>query len=171
MTTRKHIPLVMISMAALMLFTGIARAELKVGFVDLAKLSENAPQIISAQGKIDAEFSSREKELVALQRKIAKMEEELSNNGAVMSDSERGGKERDILSKRRELKRSQDEFRDDLNIRKNEILKQVNIEIGNVIEALAKDEKYDLIIAQGVMFASDRVDITDTILKKLSSGK
>ncbi|HUT40819.1 MAG TPA: OmpH family outer membrane protein [Gammaproteobacteria bacterium] len=171
MTTRKHIPLVMISMAALMLFTGIARAELKVGFVDLAKLSENAPQIISAQGKIDAEFSSREKELVALQRKIAKMEEELSNNGAVMSDSERGGKERDILSKRRELKRSQDEFRDDLNIRKNEILKQVNIEIGNVIEALAKEEKYDLIIAQGVMFASDRVDITDTILKKLSSGK
>jgi len=170
-TTRKHIPLVMISMAALMLFTGIARAELKVGFVDLAKLSENAPQIISAQGKIDAEFSSREKELVALQRKIAKMEEELSNNGAVMSDSERGGKERDILSKRRELKRSQDEFRDDLNIRKNEILKQVNIEIGNVIEALAKEEKYDLIIAQGVMFASDRVDITDTILKKLSSGK
>jgi len=161
----------MISMAALMLFTGIARAELKVGFVDLAKLSENAPQIISAQGKIDAEFSSREKELVALQRKIAKMEEELSNNGAVMSDSERGGKERDILSKRRELKRSQDEFRDDLNIRKNEILKQVNIEIGNVIEALAKEEKYDLIIAQGVMFASDRVDITDTILKKLSSGK
>jgi outer membrane protein len=158
-------------MAALMLFTGIARAELKVGFVDLAKLSENAPQIISAQGKIDAEFSSREKELVALQRKIAKMEEELSNNGAVMSDSERGGKERDILSKRRELKRSQDEFRDDLNIRKNEILKQVNIEIGNVIEALAKEEKYDLIIAQGVMFASDRVDITDTILKKLSSGK
>ena len=171
MTTRKHIPLAMISMAALMLFTGIARAELKVGFVDLAKLSENAPQIISAQGKIDAEFSSREKELVALQRKIAKMEEELSNNGAVMSESERSGKERDILSKRRELKRSQDEFRDDLNIRKNEILKQVNIEIGNVIEALAKDEKYDLIIAQGVMFASDRVDITDTILKKLSSGK
>ncbi|MGB5540241.1 MAG: OmpH family outer membrane protein [Gammaproteobacteria bacterium] len=171
MTTRKHIPLAMISMAALMLFTGIARAELKVGFVDLAKLSENAPQIISAQGKIDAEFSSREKELVALQRKIAKMEEELSNNGAVMSESERGGKEREILSKRRELKRSQDEFRDDLNIRKNEILKQVNIEIGNVIEALAKDEKYDLIIAQGVMFASDRVDITETILKKLSSGK
>jgi outer membrane protein len=165
---RKHTVLAVVSMAALILFAGIARAELKVGFVDLAKLSENAPQIISAQGKIDAEFSSREKELVALQRKIAKMEEELSTNGAVMSESERNGKEREILSKRRELKRSQDEFRDDLNIRKNEILKQVNIEIGKVIENLAKDEKYDLIIAQGVMYASERVDITDQILKKLA---
>jgi outer membrane protein len=168
---RKHTVLVMISLGALALFAGAARAELKIGFVDLAKLSENAPQIISAQGKIDAEFSSREKELVALQRKIAKMEEELSTNGAVLSESERSNKERDILGKRRELKRSQDEFRDDLNIRKNEILKQVNIEIGNVIDKLAKEEKYDLIIAQGVMFASERVDITDQILKKLSSGK
>jgi len=161
----------MVSMAALILFTGVARAELKIGFVDLAKLSENAPQIISAQGKIDAEFSSREKELVALQRKISKMEEELSTNGAVMSESERSGKEREILSKRRDLKRSQDEFRDDLNIRKNEILKQVNVEIGNVIEKFAKEEKYDLIIAQGVMYAGERVDITDQILKRLSDKK
>jgi outer membrane protein len=161
----------MITMAALVLFTGAARAELKIGFVDLAKLSENAPQIISAQGKIDAEFSSREKELVALQRKIAKEEEELATNASVMSDSERTSKEREILSMRRDLKRSQDEFRDDLNIRKNEILKQVNIEIGNVIEQLAKDEKYDLIIAQGVMFASERVDITDLILKKLEAAR
>lgn len=169
-TFKITVPLV-ISIVAMALFAGAARAELKIGFVDLAKLSENAPQIVSAQGKIDAEFSSREKELVALQRKIAKMEEELSTNGAVMSETERSGKEREILSKRRELKRSQDEFRDDLNIRKNEILKQVNVEIGNVIETLAKEEKYDLIIAQGVMFASPRVDITDQVLKKLSEAK
>jgi outer membrane protein len=168
---RKHTVLALVSMAALVLFAGAARAELKIGFVDLAKLSENAPQIVSAQGKIDAEFSSREKELVALQRKIAKQEEELATNASVMSDSERSSKEREILGMRRDLKRSQDEFRDDLNIRKNEILKQVNIEIGNVIEKLAKDEKYDLIIAQGVMFASDRVDITDLILKKLEAAK
>ncbi|MEZ5540930.1 MAG: OmpH family outer membrane protein [Pseudomonadota bacterium] len=171
MTNRKHTVLALLSISALLLCSGAARAELKIGFVDLAKLSENAPQIISAQGKIDAEFSSREKELVALQRKISKMEEDLATNATVMSDSERSNKERDILSKRRDLKRSQDEFRDDLNIRKNEILKQVNVEIGNVIEKLAKDEHYDLIIAQGVMFASPQVDITDLILKKLESAK
>lgn len=171
MTNCKHAVIAIISMVALTLSAGAAQAELKIGFVDLAKLSENAPQIVSAQGKIDAEFSSREKELVALQRKIAKMEEELATNATVMSDSERSSKERDILSKRRDLKRSQDEFRDDLNIRKNEILKQVNVEIGNVIEKLAKDEKYDLIIAQGVMFASPQVDITDLILKKLEAAK
>jgi outer membrane protein len=146
-------------------------AELKIGFVDLAKLSEKAPQIKSAQGKIDAEFSSREQELIGMQRRLTKQEQKLSKDGAVMSDAERSKLEREILSMRRDLKRSQDEFRDDLNIRKNEMLRQVNIEIGEIIEKFAKSERYDLIIAQGVMFASDQVDITDKILNRLSAGK
>jgi len=158
--------IVLVTAAAL--FSGAAAAELKIGFVDLAKLSENAPQIMEAQSKIDAEFSSREKELVELQRKLAKMEEALATDSAVMSESERNSRNREILGKRRELQRSQDEFRDDLNIRKNEMLRDVNKEIGNVIETFAKTEKYDLILAQGVMYAGDRVDITDRILKKLA---
>lgn len=161
----------MVLVAAMFVMPAAAFAEMKVGFVDLAKLSESAPQIKAAQGKIDAEFSSREKELISLQRKLGKQEEKLTKDGAVMSDSERSSLERDILSKRRDLKRSQDEFRDDLNIRKNEMLRQVNIEIGEIIESFARSENYDLIMAQGVMFASDRVDITDMILKKLSAGR
>ncbi|NNJ95002.1 MAG: OmpH family outer membrane protein [Halobacteria archaeon] len=144
---------------------------MKVGFVDLAKLSERAPQIKEAQGKIDAEFSSREQELIGMQRKLGKLEQQLSTDGAVMSDAERSKLERDILSKRRDLKRSQEEFRDDLNIRKNEMLRQVNIEIGEIIEQYAKSERYDIILAQGVMFASEQVDITDRILNKLAAGK
>lgn len=145
-----------------------AFAEMKIGFVDLAKLSESAPQIKEAQSKIDAEFSSREQELIAQQRALGKLEERLSKDGAVMSDSERTKLEREILSKRRDLKRTQEEFRDDLNIRKNEMLRKVNIEIGEVIEEIAKSEDYDLILAQGVMYAGKRVDITERILKKLS---
>ena len=161
-----------IAMVAMVsLFSSSVYSETKIGFVDLAKLSENAPQIKSAQSKIDAEFSSREKELIDLQRKSGKLEQKLSKDGAVMSESERTKLEREILSKRREMKRAQEEFRDDLNIRKNEMLRQVNIEIGDTINAYAKAENYDLIFAQGVMYAGDKVDITDTILKKLSAAR
>ncbi len=168
MKTCKNMVNGLVLASALSLLPGMAAAELKIGFVDLAKLSENAPQIIAAQNKIDAEFSSREKELVELQRRVAKLEEGLTTDGAVLSESERNAKEREILGKRRELKRSQDEFRDDLNIRKNEMLRTVNVEIGNVIEAFAKSEKYDLILAQGVMYAGSKVDITEQVLKKLA---
>ena len=157
-------------LSLLSVYSGSAFAEIKIGFVDVAKLSESAPQIRSAQMKMDAEFGSREKEIIALQREIEAMEEALARDGAVMSDSERSKKERAILNKRREVKRTTEEFRDDINIRRNEILRKVNTEIGKAIEEYAKQNKFDLIISQGVMHHSDKVDITDKILKKLGGS-
>jgi len=149
------------------LFTQPAAAETKIGFVDTVKLMEAAPQAKSAQSKIESEFSPREKELVALQREIKQQEDKLSRDGAVMSDSERSKLERDILAKRRDLKRAQEEFRDDLNIRRNEVLAKLQKDMYEAVVALAKEEKYDLIFSQGVVYSSDRVDITESVLKKL----
>jgi outer membrane protein len=160
----------MVFLSLLSVYSGSAFAEVKIGFVDVAKLSESAPQIHSAQMKMDAEFGSREKEIVALQREIEAMEAALARDGAVMSDSERSKKERAILGKRREGKRVQEEFRDDINIRRNEILRKVNAEIGKAIEEYAKQNGFDLIMAQGVMYSSDKVDITAKILKKLGGS-
>ena len=151
-------------------FSTSARAETKIGFVDVEKLSESAPQIRSAQMKMDAEFGSREKQIIALQREIEALEEALARDGAVMSDTERSKKEREILGKRRDGKRVQDEFRDDINIRRNEILRKVNTEIGKAIEEYAKKNGYDLILAQGVMYSSNKVDITAAVLKKLGGS-
>lgn len=149
-------------------FSASATAEMKVGFVDTAKLMESAPQVKAAQSNIEAEFAPREKELVELQRKIRAQEDRLARDTAVMSEAENSKLERDILSMRRDLKRSQEEFRDDLNIRRNEVLAKLQREIFDAIVAFAKDKKYDLILGQGVVYSSDRVDITDDILKQLS---
>ena len=159
-----------IFLSLLSVYSGSAFAEIKIGFVDVAKLSESAPQIRSAQMKMDAEFGSREKEIIALQREIEAMEEALARDSAVMSDSQRSKKERAILAKRREGKRVQEEFRDDITIRRNEILRKVNDEIGKAIKEYAKQNKFDLIMAQGVMYSSDKVDITAKILKKLGGS-
>jgi len=157
----------MVFLSLLSAYSGSAFAELKIGYVDVAKLFESAPQISSAEMKINAEFSGREKEIVALQREIEAMEKVLVRDGAVMSDSERSKKERAILVKRREIKRATEEFRDDINIRKNEIIKKVQIKISKAIDEYAKQNKFDLIVGQGVIYSSDKVDITAKILKKL----
>ena len=142
-------------------------AEAKIGFVDTVKLLEAAPQAKSAQSKIESEFAPREKELVALQREIKKLEDNMARDSAVMSESERTKKERNILSKRRDLKRSQDEFRDDLNIRRNEVLAKLQKDMYQAVVELAKEQKFDVILSQGVVYSSDRVDITESVLKKL----
>jgi outer membrane protein len=144
-------------------------AETKVGFVNTVKLMEEAPQAKAAQSKIESEFAPREQELVSLQKEIRTLEDKLARDGAVMSEKESGKLEREILSKRRELKRTQDEFRDDLNIRKNEVLAQLQRQMYDATVSMAKEKDYDVILGQGVVYSSDRVDITDMVLQRLKA--
>ena len=153
--------------AAAFIFSGSVLAETKIGFVDTAKLMEAAPQVKSAQAKIESEFAPREKELVALQQQIRTLEDRISRDSSVMSETESSKLERDVLAKRRDLKRSQEEFRDDLNIRRNEVLAKLQKDIYDVVVAFAKEQNYDLILTQGVVYSSDKVDVTDSVLKKL----
>ena len=155
-------------LTGLSVYSGTSLAEMKIGFVDTVKLMEAAPQAKSAQSKIESEFTPREKELVALQRAIKTQEDKLERDGSVMSESERSKLERDILAKRRDLKRSQDEFRDDLNIRRNEVLAKLQKDMYEAVVSLGKEQKFDLILTQGVVYSSDKADITDSVLKKLT---
>lgn len=148
----------------------LALAEVKVGFVNTVKLMEEAPQAKAAISKMEAEFAPREKELVALQREIKQAEDKLSRDSAVMSDSERGKLERDLVSQKRDFKRSQDEFREDLNIRRNEELSKLQRRLYDAIVDLAKAEKYDLIVSEGVVYASTSIDITDAVLASLKKS-
>jgi len=159
-----------VSLAVIMALTSASvSAETKIGFVDTAKLIESAPQAKAAQSNIEAEFAPREKELVALQKEIQKMEDRLTRDGSVMSDTERTKLERKILGKRRDLKRGREEFRDDLNIRRNEVLVKIQKDMYEAVLELAKEKNFDLIFTQGVVYASDKVDVTESVLKKLSA--
>jgi len=144
-----------------------AAAETKIGFVNTVKLMEEAPQAKAAQSKMESEFAPREKELVDLQKEIRKLEDKLNRDGAVMSEKESSKLEREILSKRRELKRRKDDFRDDLNIRRNEVLSKLQRQMYDATLALAKEKEFDVILGQGVVYASKRVDITEMVLEKL----
>ena len=150
-----------------LLFAMPSAAETKIGFVNTVKLMEEAPQAKAAQSKMESEFAPREKELVELQKEIRKLEDKLNRDGAVMSDKESSKLEREILSKRRELKRRKDDFRDDLNIRRNEVLSKLQRQMYDATLALAKEKEFDIILGQGVVYASERVDITDMVLDKL----
>jgi len=154
--------------ATFFMYAGGALAETKIGFVDTAKLMEAAPQVKAAQAKIESEFAPSEKELTTLQQEIRALEDRQSRDGSVMSESESSKLERDVLAKRRDLKRTQEEFRDDLNIRRNEVITKLQKDILDAVIAFAKEQNFDLILSGGVAYSSDKVDITGSVLKKLN---
>ena len=151
------------------LFASIGHAELKIGYVNVLKLLEKAPQMEEAKKKLEKEFAGRDKHLVAQQKEIKNLEEKLARDASVMSESERRKVEREILNKTRDAKRSQVEFREDFSRRRNEELKTIQRRILEASKALAEEENFDLLIRDGVLFVSNQIDVTDAVQKRLSS--
>ena len=162
---------VVASIMALGVMTNANAADYKIGVVNAVAVLEAAPQSDAARKKLEKEFSSKDRELVAKQKGLKSLEDRLKKDGAIMSESERGRLERDILQKRRELKRDQDEFREDVNFRRNEEFGKIQKQIVEAIRQVAAEEKYDLVLGEGVIYASKAVDITETVIKKLKAGK
>jgi len=144
-----------------------ASAEAKLGFVNVAKVLELAPQAEAARNRIEREFAPKDRELLQQQKDVRSLEDRLVKNAAVLSDVERQRNETEIRAAKRELRRAQDEFREDLNLRRSQELSKLQQKVTEVIQVLAKAEKYDLIVSDGVIFAGSRVDITDMILERL----
>ncbi|MEJ2687883.1 MAG: OmpH family outer membrane protein [Gammaproteobacteria bacterium] len=147
-----------------------AFAQVKIGFVNTVKLMEQSPQAKAASARVEAEFAPREKKLVAAQKQVKQLEDKLNRNGAVMSKGERTKLQREIAKKKRDFSRGQDEFRQDLNIRRNEELSKLQHELYKAIVALAKEKHYDLVVGDGAIYASDRVNITQEVLDRLKAS-
>jgi len=149
------------------MFSGLAIAETKIGFVNPIKVLEQAPQAATARQKLEKDFQPRKDEIITAQKKVQKLEQNLVRDADTMSESARRLLERDIISQKRDLRRVQEEYREDLNLRRNEELGQLQREISNVIKQIAEEGKYDLIVGEAVIYASDAIDITNKVLERL----
>ncbi len=147
----------------------------KIAFVNQAKLLQKAPQAEAARSKLQKEFAKRDKALVNLQKKIQSSTEKLQKDAAILSSTELNKLKRKITMMRRDLERDKAAFKEDLSIRQNEELVKLQKSVLQSIKTIAEQEKYDLIISEGVIYASKQINVTDKILaqlkKKYRSGK
>lgn len=166
-TLHKYNAVLAIILANFVLFTTVSAAELKIGFVNAPRVIEEAPQADKARKNLEKEFSPRNKAIEKVQAALREAEEKLNRDSAIMSESERKKLERKVRADSRDLKRTKEEFREDLNIRKNEAFERLRRRVFEVIQNIASKEKYDLILSEGVLHASKKVNITDSVLDQL----
>ena len=155
--------------AALTFATASAAAiDYKIGFVNTERLFREAAPAKRAQQKLEREFSARDAEIQKLAKQVRDLQAVLDKDGATMAESDRRNKERDLANQSRDLQRMQREFREDLNLRRNEELAGIQERANKVIQQIAADEKFDLILQDPVVYASQRIDITDKVIKALA---
>lgn len=157
--------MLLLAMCALPLVT--KAQESKIGFVSTERIFREAAPAKAAQAKIEQEFSRRDKELQDMAARLKTMSDRLDKDAAVLSESDRIKRQRELADLDKDFQRKQREFREDLNQRRNEELAIVLEKTNKVIKQLAETEKYDIVFQEAV-YASPRIDITDKVLKALN---
>lgn len=163
-----------ILLISLMFFAGVVSAEIKIGYVDFARIMEvlkSSPQVDKEKKKMEKEIASTTKLLQGMEKEIKKMQTKLERDASVMNESERRKIEKRIIKKVREAKRAQVDLREDMTTRQNELAGSLQLQVIEVSKEIAEKENFDLLLHSGALYASEKINITDKVLKKLGGLK
>lgn len=167
----KHIyPSTLVMLLAIATVSAAGAAELKIGFVDVERISRESAPAERASKQLEKEFAPRQQELQRREARIKELKVQLEREAVTLSESDRRGKEQELARSSVEFQRMQREFREDLTIRRNQEIQGLMERANRVIRAIAEAERFDLIV-QDAVYRDPRIDITDRVLKALAEGK
>lgn len=144
--------------------------ELKIGVVNVPVLMDKAPQAKVAMDALQEEFAPRQREILARQKEYEDLGEKVQRDVAVMGETERRNAENDLRNMQREVTRLQNEFREDLNLRRNEELGNLQRALLMEVQNYAKASGFDLVVGDGVLYASTAVNITENVLRAMEAN-
>lgn len=139
--------------------------QLRVGYVDMKTVLDNAPQVLAGREKLDREFRPRNEAIQAEEATVEALEQRLS-----MGDLTEDGRlrlERQIRELRRNISRQREDLRDEISFRRTEEVQRLEAQINVAVQEIAQQNGYDLILSSPVVYAAHSLDITDLILQQL----
>ncbi len=144
--------------------------ELKIGVVNVPLLMDRAPQTKAAMDALEEEFAPRQREFTARAKELEELSAKLQRDAAVMGETERRNADKQLRDLQREVARLQTEFQEDLNLRQNEELGNLQRSILAEVQLYAQTQGFDLVVGDGVLFASPTVNITDEVLRAIETN-
>jgi outer membrane protein len=145
-------------------------ADMKIGFVDVERISRESAPAERASKQLEKEFAPRQQDLQRREARIKELQGQLEREAMTMAETDRRAKEQELARTNVEFQRMQREFREDLTIRRNQEIQGLMERANRVIRKIAEAEKFDLIV-QDAVYRDPRIDITDRVLKALAESR
>jgi outer membrane protein len=153
-----------------LLSAGITLAfDYKIGVIDPERVVEQSPQYEAARKALQDEVAERERTLREQQAKLDELKKNLERDGPLMSEDEITRLQNDIRTRDRKVKYAKAEFQEDFALRQTELRTKLVQQVREVVQEVAKEQKMDLIVSEGVVYFSDRVDISAQVIERLQS--
>lgn len=142
----------------------------EIGFVNAPRLVAESPQWKTALKKLETEFAAREKKLQRDIRKFKTQQENFEKNRLTMAPEQLEENARQLRELQRKFARSERELNEDFTRRRNEELAKLEKYITEVVAAVAKAKKLDVVLQQ-VIYGDPKHDLTEPVLAELKKRK
>jgi len=139
----------------------------RIAYVNVPWILNNSPQVKAVEAQLKETFIEREQSLLERQRELDELEDRLRESRGSMSDAEVRQLERDLVSGKRRLAIAEEEFQEDVALRKSEEISKLRRQIAEVIQSVAREKQLDMVFETAVVYVSDRVDISQDVLASL----
>jgi len=157
-------------LAALLLGLSLAagaQQATRIGYVDLKRLLDNAPQMAQSNERLRQEFADRDRALKADEARLAELQERQRRESGMTAASDAAVLVAEIEALERRVKRTRETLREELRRRSDEETELRWREISEAVAAYARENAYDLVTHGPVFYASPSIDITDQVLTRL----
>lgn len=164
--------LLALSAAAVLMVGSSVFADVKIGVVDFNKILADSPQFTAAKADLKAKFDPQEKKIANAQKKFQDAIEAFSKNSPTMKADAKDAEQRKIMQQQQDLQKMQDSFQKDLTETQNKVMKGLLDKIQSIIDKVAVDQNFDLIIPKAsAPYSKKGLEITDEIVKQMKGKK
>ena len=155
---------------SLLLIPAAYSADLKIGFVIVDKILSEAPQVKAINDSMMERFGKKKKELEDLEAELKTMQDNYKRNELVMTEDKLNDMKNTMAGKYQQYKQLEAVLAQEVNNMRSQELATLRESMRAIIEKIAKDDKYDLILSEGVVYGADALDISDKVLDKLKKS-
>ncbi|MEZ7867448.1 MAG: OmpH family outer membrane protein [Paludibacteraceae bacterium] len=157
---------------------GFAAQAQKFATVDMGYIMKNIPAYESANEQLNQVSKKWQAEVDAKMKEVQQLYKNYQTELVFMSDEMKVKREEEIVAKEKaaqELKRSYFGPEGELFKKRESLMKPIQDEVYNAIQELSNTKGLDLIFdkssAMSAIFVSQKLDISDEVLKKLGYSK
>lgn len=158
-----------VTLAAIMACAPLASAAQKTAVIFPSKIMKESPQRERITKKLESEFKDRIAELKDLEEEVNKLQVSLQRDGELMDEYKVTSLQRKIEIKAFEYKLKREGLTKDNRRRQGELQQQSWADIQDVINSVAKDAGYDLVLnGEQILYADPKLDISNLVIEEFS---
>ena len=148
----------------------------KFAYVDSDYILSNIPEYGDAQEELNTLSAKWENEVKALYNKVSEMYQKYQTEMVLLSEDQKRAREQEIINKEQEAKNLQMQYfgaEGQLYQKQAELIQPIQEKIYTALTELSQSKGYtfvfDLASGTSILYASDKVDISDDVLDQLSN--